>query len=311
MSMDVCRYTFTCRFNSEARLPGYLGSTLRGSLGWALRRLSCEQRRTDCARCAIRSGCAYAWLFDTEPYASCDRRTVNARPHPFVLRTGLEAARNARPGERLQFGMTLFGEGNRYLPHIIQAVRLMGDSGIGAGRGRGMGRFLLEDVHAAAHVVYRHGEETLRPPPQMERCGLKGDERRAESVRVRLCTPLRLKKHNRLLTTGFSFQELVRAALRRLIALEQAYGTGEIDIDAAGLIELAGRIRMARCEVRWRELHRWSNRQRRKVSLGGLVGALEAHGELAPFLPLLRYAEAVHLGKQTVFGLGAITVETA
>jgi hypothetical protein len=38
--------------------------------------------------------------------------------------------------------------------------------------------------------------------------------------------------------------------------------------------------------------------------MGGLQGKLIYEGELAEFLPLQKYCEVAHLGKQKVFGLG-------
>ena len=61
--------------------------------------------------------------------------------------------------------------------------------------------------------------------------------------------------------------------------------------------------------LRWHEQVRYSSRQKSRQLLGGLCGTLEVEGGLAPFLPLLRTAEVVHLGKETSFGLGKIRVE--
>jgi CRISPR/Cas system endoribonuclease Cas6 (RAMP superfamily) len=47
------------------------------------------------------------------------------------------------------------------------------------------------------------------------------------------------------------------------------------------------------------------------MQLGGITGRMVYLGDnLATFLPLLRYCEKTHLGKQTTFGLGHIRVET-
>ena len=40
MTIPIQQFTFHCRWTSEARLPRYLGSTLRGAFGWALRKSS-------------------------------------------------------------------------------------------------------------------------------------------------------------------------------------------------------------------------------------------------------------------------------
>ncbi|OPY08167.1 MAG: hypothetical protein A4E66_01907 [Syntrophus sp. PtaB.Bin001] len=42
--------------------------------------------------------------------------------------------------------------------------------------------------------------------------------------------------------------------------------------------------------------------------MGGLIGDIRYSGPLDEFLPLLRFCEKTHLGKQTSFGLGKIAV---
>jgi CRISPR/Cas system endoribonuclease Cas6 (RAMP superfamily) len=42
--------------------------------------------------------------------------------------------------------------------------------------------------------------------------------------------------------------------------------------------------------------------------MGGMVGEITYQGELQEFIPLIHYAEEVHLGKATTFGLGQIQV---
>jgi len=104
------------------------------------------------------------------------------------------------------------------------------------------------------------------------------------------------------------FHLLVRAALRRVSTLENGHGNGEPDLDYPGLVKRAGAITIKNSDCRWQELTRYSNRQQTAMLLGGLQGSIEYQGDLTEFVPLLRYCETVHLGKQTTFGLGRIEV---
>jgi hypothetical protein len=153
MTITAQKYTFTCRFATEARLPGYLGSTLRGALGWALKKSSCALRRQQCADCLLREQCAYAWIFETEQYQAGDGRTINARPHPFVLQPE-ESTESRKPGESISFSLLLIDRAVTMLPQVVYAVQLMGESGIGAGRRYKMGRFTLEKVSTEDQTVY-------------------------------------------------------------------------------------------------------------------------------------------------------------
>jgi len=308
MSIKAQQYTFHCRFTNEAKLPGYLGSTLRGALGWALKKTSCALRRQQCDDCLLREQCAYAWIFETERYRAGNGRTVNARPHPFVLQPGEDVAGEKQAGAEWTFSLLLLDRANDLLPQIVYAVRLMGESGIGVGRRQGLGRFDLRKVVAGEEVCCLSEDNVLHLPDNVEKIKLEQSPvSGVSSVMVQLQTPLRLKHHNRL-NLDLPFHVLVRACLRRLSALEDAYGDGEPDLDYRGLVNRAENVDIRESRIRWQQLFRWSNRQRKKISLSGLGGSVIYRGNLTEFMPILRYGEQVNIGKQTVFGLGKITV---
>jgi len=308
MAIKAQTYTFHCRFKTEARLPGYLGSTLRGALGWALKKTSCALRRQQCDSCLLREQCAYAWIFETERYQTGDGRTINARPHPFVLQLDVNSADIKLQGDDFSFSLLLLGRGNDLLPQLIYAVQLMGEGGIGTGRRQGLGRFQLLEVAAGKQPVYTNETATLQKCQDIGQIHLEetpGNE--IPSLQVALQTPLRLKQANKL-KRDLPFHILIRAGLRRIAALEDAYGGGEPDLDYRGLVKRAALVEVAESHIRWRELFRYSNRQKKKISLSGLGGTITYKGSLAEFMPILRYCEKVNIGKQTVFGLGRIGV---
>jgi len=245
-----------------------------------------------------------------------------------------------QPGESISFSLLLMDRAVDLLPQIVYAVRLMGESGIGAGRRHNMGRFDLEQVTSGEQIVYSSENGVLLAPDKRNRIQLArpddsdiswinqhgwtkilqatattnhenslirhhfvGDFR----IKIDLLTPLRLKQNNRL-GHDLPFHVLVRACLRRISALEDAYGGGEPDIDYRGLVERAAKIGVDRSSLRWQPLYRWSNRQKKKVSLSGLAGSITYCGDLVEFMPVLCYGRQVNIGKQTVFGLGKIRI---
>lgn len=308
MSIRTNRITFHCTFTTGARLPEYLGSALRGGLGWALKKTSCALRTRQCRDCILRQQCVYAWIFETEQYEDGNGRTVNARPHPFVIQPGEGTTGPRQAGDRFDFSMLLIDRAVDYLPHIVYSLQRMGKAGVGGGNRSGLGRFSLDRVTAGADTLFDAAEGVLRKPQELERLFLEaGATNPVREIEVSLLTPLRVKLGNEL-HDDLPFHVLVRAGLRRMAALEQAYGGGEPDLDYRGLISRAEQVETAASSLRWQEMLRYSNRQRQKVSLSGLVGAIRYRGDLAGFLPLLAYCEKVHVGKQTVFGLGRIAI---
>jgi hypothetical protein len=306
MSIKAQRYTFHCRFTSEARLPGYLGSTLRGAMGWGLKKTSCALRRQRCATCLLREQCAYAWIFETEKYRAGDGRGVNARPHPFVLQPAENVAGTKQVGDGLTFSLLLLNRANELLPQIVYAVRLMGESGVGSGRRYGLGRFKNGQITAGDQIIHEESDEILHHVENINKISLESRwNKNIYSLQITLQTPLRLKQNNRL-NLDLPFHVLIRACLRRIAALEEAYGGGEPDLDYRGLVQRADQVQVQESHIRWKQLFRWSNRQRKKVSLSGLGGSIIYSGELTEFMPILRYCEQVNIGKQTVFGLGRL-----
>ncbi len=312
--MQTGSYQFHCQFTAPAVLPEFKGSTLRGAFGHSLKQVVCALRRQQCPTCLLNATCAYAFIFEAEKLPaekSADKARIATRPHPYVLAPPLTSQQSFAVGDGFAFDLTLFGRANDYLPHLVYAVERMGDSGLGKGAGedKGQGRFRLLAMRSGGATLY-DGERrviTAGPPPPR----LQLDDPPpipVPALTLRLITPLRLKHHNHL-QAELPFHLLVRAALRRISTLAETYGSGEPDLDYRGLTRRAEQVTTQHSACRWLDLRRYSNRQQSGMLIGGVLGSIRYQGELAEFLPLLRFCEQTHLGKQTAFGLGRIEVE--
>lgn len=310
----LAQYHFVLECLSPIEFRSFAGSTLRGAFGSVFRRLVCITRAPTCEGCMLRQQCAYGYVFETAPPADTARlRRYESVPRPYVL-DAPEGSRLAfAEGEHLHFGLTLVGRANDYFPYFVFAFQRLEESGLGAGRQEGKGRFRLLEVRAEREdgekvVVYtpEGGLDTLRLPV------IRGAElmRRAQDVRadrlcVRFVTPTRLRFEGKL-TDQIEFHHLIRALLHRLSSLLYFHCGTEPVVDFAGLIEQAERVRTVRRSLQWVEQERYSRRQRSRLQMGGFTGEAVFEGNLEPFLPLLVAGEYVHLGKGTVMGLGKI-----
>ena len=77
------------------------------------------------------------------------------------------------------------------------------------------------------------------------------------------------------------------------------------------LLAKAREVRIVSSSLRWHDWERYNAQQKTLMNMGGFMGTLEIEGDLAPFAPLLRTAEIIHIGRGTPFGLGRVAVETA
>lgn len=301
-------YQFVCRFQDEAHLPPFKGSTVRGLLGHALKRTVCVLKRQACADCLLRNDCLYARMFGLPPPTEKAAVNASAEPHPFVLEPPLEEKTVYQPGETITIGLILFGEINRRLPYFIYAFDEMGQIGMGKKVDRRRGRFTLEKVCWDGKVIYKPPEGNIRMPNPLPSLTLEATSPSdvcSDTLEVHLLTPLRFKRNGHL-DNALPFDQLIRLSLRRVSGLLGTFNGGEPSLDYQGMIERASTVQIVSADLAWKELERYSARQKKRIPLGGLSGSVAYAGDFREYLPLMNFAVRAHLGKNTTFGLGKI-----
>ena len=131
------------------------------------------------------------------------------------------------------------------------------------------------------------------------------------AVRVRLLTPLRIKRHAHFVgVSDFDFRAFVGGLLRRISLLTYFFGETPLETDFAALLRSAESVPVVECDLYWREWTRHSSRQQTKLRMGGLVGRFELAGPgLLPFWPILWLGQWTHAGKGCSMGLGRYVLE--
>ena len=127
------------------------------------------------------------------------------------------------------------------------------------------------------------------------------------ALRVQFLTPTELKSEG-VVVKQPEFPVLFARLRDRIATLRALYGAGPLDIDYRALGERAAAVRLSRCELMWEGALRRSGRTGQVHPLGGFTGYAEYEGELAEFLPWLRAARWVGVGRQTVWGKGDVRV---
>lgn len=283
-------------------MPEYKGGLFRSGLGLFLRELACATGEPSCDGCPRLAHCPYPLVFENpiQPAEARLLRRYTHAPHPFVLRPPLDRSRHLPAGAILRARLTVFGRAVHYLPELLEAVHRMGESG------RYGGRFLLRRVNSAlsGRELARSGAGGwLRPP---EAWGPPaGEQNAAVAVRLQFLTPLRMRTRGRY-NPRPGFMAIVHALLRRLHLLAAVHAGGTASSAwIRPLLETADRIRTR--HARW-ELYRWSRtsgRQQADIPMDGLLGEVEAEGELGPLLPYLEAGQWLHAGSGTSAGMGA------
>lgn len=302
------RLWFEMEAPGPTRLPAFLGSTLRGGLARAMRRVACVARRVeDCRECPFLQACTYALLFETpRPRWAVRYPSMTTIPHPLVI----EPPEWTNPSEdptRFGFAVRLFGRAVEAWAHLVVAARAMAAFGLGAKRAR-FDLLRACDQGPNGATLYDGHDLVPHASPLVEEGVSSVDAPVDAPVHIAFRTPTRLVEDGRLLR-GPTWPALVRSIAFRAATI--AYFHAGMDWNPAPVEEaaLGDGVREVGSRIAWTPLRRFSTRQDQKVPLDGFTGEVTYDGPaVRAALPMLRLGEVLHVGKGTVFGLGWIRV---
>jgi hypothetical protein len=288
-TFEFYRFRFHFRALEPVRFSaGKAANVLRGVFGWMLR---------DFAPPA-----AYGRLFEPRTPAA-DRAPAGIAdwPRPFVFRAAHLDGQTILPGSPFSFDIHVFDLERPVLPYFREAFARLSEQGLGTPRGRA----LLEGVE---QIDLRDDARRLAidPGPPSSVC-LDPDPEPLSQVRLLFLTPTELKTGGALAAKP-EFPILFGRLRDRLSTLRALYGAGALNVDFLALGERAAGIRLAHCDLQWEHVRRASSRTGQMHSIGGFRGEAVYRGPLAEFLPWLRAARWVGVGRQTVWGKGDVRV---
>ncbi len=308
----LLRVRFLLEVQRDCRLPPYAGSMLRGLLGHGLRGAVCVTGARRCDGCLLQHHCFYSRFFES-PVADGElAQRFSATPHPWVLEPPQRLPRQLPGGGRIDFSLLILGESASHLAYLVHALQRTGARGLGRDNtpfrladvawertlGTGQWQSCYDPDSGTLETVGLTAWPALQPPPGR--------------WRLRLITPLRMKRHGRLMgPRDFDPAFWLHSAGQRIRLLHRLYGARDTAIPVLPDPQAIADGAIVEQRLRWHDWTRYSSRQRTRMQMGGLVGELLLDGQrLAPWWPWLWAAQWLHLGKQTAMGLGQFRIET-
>ncbi len=299
------------RFQFKARdsiyfPPGKSGNVVRGAFGTTFKQIVCMDRCHDSRTCETRATCPYAKIF--EPVATTEGPSgLHDWPRPFVFRAAHLDGQTIEPGRTFQFDVHLFDLKDQAIVYFVLAFAQISKEGIGPRRGRAdlVRVDQLDSEGKPTACLYKGNtflSTELGAPIELN---LESAGEAASKVVVKFVTPTELK-HGQLLATRPEFEVVFGRIRDRLSTLRALYGGGALDIDFKALGERAAQVTMTRSQLNFSDAERRSAKTGDRHPLGGFVGEVEYNGELGEFLPYLRAAKWIGVGRQTVWGKGVI-----
>jgi len=314
MTLTTHHLIFTAEAVTPLALEAQSGAALRGAISNALWDRFCANKAAPtCAGCPLVQVCPVAAL--VAPMRAEDEKGGDQRPRPYVIEPPQDGPRTYAPGEQFTFGLGMFGSAADLFPYVVMAAQVFEQHGLGRRLPElrhQRGRLHLRRIAAhnpldgSRQVLYAAGQPAVQTP------GLPIDAAAVQAFAATLPpdqltlhfrTPLRLVEQGALLRQ-IALRPLLQRLMRRLDDLSRAYGTGPLEIDFRGLLEVAEAVRVIDDQTHWVDLLSYSSRRHRHTPIGGLVGHATVAGDLAPLRELLVWGSLIHVGKNAVKGDG-------
>lgn len=261
---------------SQEKTPFFIGSQLRGALGYALKKVTCINPSFECKECFAANSCLYYEFYE-------QKNQLHNYRFDFEL---------GKP--YYDFDFYLFNDSCIKLPYVISALQMMLTQN---GLGKDRIKYKKFDLYVNDVNCMKNGKLTL-PNNSIQTFKI---EKKYQDVMLTLVTPLRIKKDNRFIRNdSLELKDIINSVYQRQM---QLLGRGYKKFP----YEVKGEI--VEKKLNYKELTRQSNRQKTTMNLGGIMGTIKLKGLSEETYNVLKLGELIGVGKSTVFGLGKIKIE--
>jgi len=301
--IPLARYEFNIRITRAFEQQDYAGSMLRGLFGHALRKIACVTGQNQCKTCERYRQCIYTEIFETPPPEQGHRlQKFSQIPAPYVIEPPKWGRRTFQCNDIFSFNMVLTGKALENLPLIIFTWQEALKQGIAKEKGAGViDRVYFCPAEDKKQIIFSERDEKLKAhDPLLALPKFK----EVRQMNLTFISPLRLQRKGHLLSEkDISARSLLIPLSKRLNLVNEFHNNIQLLDNFQELSQWAEETQLTEY-LHWIDWSRYSNRQRQKMKLGGLLGSITLKGNLSPFFPLLYLGQWLHIGKNTSFGLG-------
>ena len=259
-------------FKSNFNLPyDFIGSSIRGVFGNSLKRVVCINPSFDCKGCFAKDNCLFYDFYESD-FAK------------FRLKISLNG--------RVDFRIILFEEKVKEAPFVISAIyKAFKEIGITKKRIK-LDNFL---------IFYNNQLVYDKDFKKFDNFALKFDVTDyKKDFTLKINTPIRVKENGKLVRDDIKLQTLLRSINHRFSKIKNK----EIK-----KLEFNPSYKEIYKNLGFKELIRYSNRQKTKMKLGGIMGEIIYNDVDENSYKLLKLGEIIGVGKQVTFGLGDIEIK--
>jgi hypothetical protein len=267
LSVDYSRISVKTDLNLPYK---FIGSTIRGAIGWQLKRVVCINPLMKCKECFAKDSCLFYEMYEEK-----------------------------NPKYRLIFDLTnevnfdifLFEELKEKAPYLIASIyKVLKDKGISKESLKA--NFL--NIKLNNEVVYDGSFKEVKS----NFLTFKPDDSYSKEIHLYIKTPIRIKENNKLVRSNVKLETILRSIWHRLNKIKNREITK---------LPFVPKCKIKNKNLSFIEFSRKSNRQQIKMKLGGIIGNLDLEIDKNSY-NLLKLGEIIGVGKQVTFGFGNIKV---
>lgn len=288
--LKIVKLLITFEAQEKGELPSFLGSTIRGILGHAMRNAVCIVPDIPCHQCGFSSNCDYTTFFNTAG-------NIAGSVKPYVIHVPTRNKTIWEPGDLLTFELTIFGRPTLATEYYLNGILMMGEYGWGARR---LKFSPIQIVNAINKSLIWSGGECWLNNFQPYLLDIEGRE--SSEILLRFNSPTRVVEKQKL-QERLTFDQIIRSIMNRVSLLSHAYENVLIEWDEE-LIEKAKEIQTVEENWQFVQFERYSMTRKGKLELPSIEGNVRFRGDITPFTSLLEWGEIVQIGKNTTHGFG-------
>jgi len=268
-------YKLEIKIKTQYNPSFFIGSMIRGAMGYALKKVTCINPSYQCEGCFAQSSCLYHDFYE---------KKNSFHNYRFNIELG---------STKFDFGLYLFNQACDGLPYVLSALEMMLTQ-----MGLTKYNYTFSDfkVYLNNQSIYENNHFTsfniLPKTFQIDSF--------CPNIKIRLQTPLRIKKQNKFLRDNVDLEDILRSIYQKKQEFERIKAF-KLDYEPCYTTTLK--------LLEYKSLVRNSSRQNKRMNMDGMMGEIAVMGIDERSYKLLKLGEVIGVGKQTVMGLGKMKVE--
>lgn len=257
----------------------FLEATIRGAMGYALKRNLCVFKGRECVGCLLRENCNYSKFFEpVPPQGSALQHSMQQAARSWMFNA-------TQFNDKIQLEITLVGNAQNFLESIITTLDEVGREGLGKNRVRSR----------VCAVLPTEGYNLRDLAP-----------RQSSKASLHFITPITLRSQGSFMR-DWDNHLFFATLLRRITNLSVIHNFSIPDSVVKTVLEQAGKLQTKSFLVPIMQ-ERSSTHQNRTINYSGLVGDVMFDGVTPELSLILQAGEILSVGKNTVFGYGKFRI---